>query len=55
MIGSAIKESEINRDELFIVTKLYPEDMGYEKTLKAFDKSCNRLQVDYVGKKTIIH
>lgn len=52
MIGTAIKESEINREELFIVTKLYPEDMGYEKTLKAFDKSCNRLQVDYVGKKT---
>lgn len=40
----------MNREDLFIVTKLYPEDMGYEKTLKAFAKSCERLQVDYVGK-----
>ena len=49
LIASAIKESGLKRDELFIVTKLYPDDMGYEKTLKAFQKSCEKLQVDYVG------
>ena len=48
------KESGIKREELFIVTKLYPEDMGYDKTLKAFTKSCERLQVDYVGKNRLI-
>ena len=39
LVGEAIKDCSVKRDELFITSKLYPEDMGYEKTLKAFEKS----------------
>ncbi len=53
LVGKAIKECGVSRDELFIVTKLYPEDMGFEKGLKAFEKSCKLLQVDYVGKSQV--
>lgn len=49
LIATAIKESGVKREELFITTKLYPDDMGYEKALKAFEKSREKLQVDYVG------
>ena len=48
LVGKAIKEASVKREELFVVTKLYPEDMGYDKTVKAFEKSCKQLQVDYV-------
>ncbi len=50
LVGRAVRECGVAREELFIVTKLYPEDMGYDKCLKAFEKSCKQLQVDYVGK-----
>ena len=49
LVGKAVKTCGIAREDLFITSKLYPEDMGYEKTLKAFDKSCKQLQVDYLG------
>lgn len=48
MIGQAIKESGIDRKDIFLVTKLFPDDMGYDKALKAFDKSCKQLKVDYI-------
>ena len=47
-IGNGIKESGVNREEIFIVTKLWNDDHGYEKTIKAFNKSLERLQVDYI-------
>ncbi len=47
-IGKGIKESEINREEIFLVTKLWNDDHGYEKTIEAFNKSLNNLQVDYI-------
>lgn len=47
-VGKAIKRSGIARDELFITTKLWIQDAGYETTKKAFDKSLNRLQLDYL-------
>ncbi len=49
LIAKAIQESGIDREELFITTKLYPDDMGYEKSLKAFEKSCSKLGVKYIG------
>lgn len=49
LVGKAIKNCGVSRKELFVATKLYPEDMGYEKTLKAFEKSCKQLQLDYIG------
>lgn len=47
-IGKGIKESGINREEIFLVTKLWNEDHGYESTIKAFNKSLKNLDVDYI-------
>lgn len=47
-VGRAIKRSGIRREELFITTKLWVQDTGYEKTKKAFEKSLQRLQLDYL-------
>ncbi|MBB5174285.1 aldo/keto reductase [Texcoconibacillus texcoconensis] len=47
-VGKAIAESGIPREELFITTKLWNADQGYENTLKAFDESLDRLGLDYV-------
>jgi 2,5-diketo-D-gluconate reductase A len=45
-VGSAIKSSGIPRDELFVTTKLWLTDSGYEKTKKAFDRSMKLLGLD---------
>jgi diketogulonate reductase-like aldo/keto reductase len=47
-VGKAIKRSGATRDDLFITTKLWIQDTGYENTKKAFDKSLKRLQLDYL-------
>ena len=47
-VGNAIKKSGVPRKELFITTKLWIQDAGYENTLKAFEKSLNKLQLDYL-------
>ena len=47
-IGNAVRQSTIPRTEIFITTKVHNNDQGYEATLKAFDKSLERLQVDYI-------
>ncbi|WP_077308265.1 aldo/keto reductase [Terribacillus halophilus] len=47
-VGRAIKRSGIPREELFITTKLWVQDAGYENTKKAFAKSLERLQLDYL-------
>ena len=47
-VGNAIKKSGVPREELFITTKLWIQDAGYENTLKAFEKSLNKLQLDYL-------
>lgn len=47
-VGNAIKNSGITRKELFITTKLWVQDAGYEKTKAAFQKSLERLQLDYL-------
>jgi 2,5-diketo-D-gluconate reductase A len=47
-VGNAIKKSGIAREELFITTKLWVQDTGYEKTKRAFEKSLNKLQTDYL-------
>jgi 2,5-diketo-D-gluconate reductase A len=45
-VGRAIKSSGIPREELFVTTKLWIQDAGYERTKKAFEKSLQRLQLD---------
>jgi len=47
-VGTAIKKSEVARDELFITTKLWIQDTGYESTKLAFEQSLKRLQLDYL-------
>lgn len=47
-VGRAIKRSGVAREELFITTKLWVQDTGYERTKKAFKKSLERLQLDYL-------
>lgn len=47
-LGNALKQLEVNRDELFITTKLWNDFQGYEATLKAFEESMNNLQLSYL-------
>jgi 2,5-diketo-D-gluconate reductase A len=46
--GRAVADSGVPRDELYLVTKLWNADQGYDSTLKAFDASVDRLGVDYL-------
>lgn len=47
-IGNAVYQSKIDRRDLFITTKVNNADQGYDKTLKAFDTSLQKLNLDYV-------
>lgn len=47
-VGKGIRESDIPRAEIFVTTKVWNSDQGYDKTLKAFEKSKSRLGLDYV-------
>ncbi|MCL1820277.1 MAG: aldo/keto reductase [Oscillospiraceae bacterium] len=47
-VGIAVKKCGVDRKELFVTTKLKPSCQGYENTLKAFEGSMKRLNMDYV-------
>jgi 2,5-diketo-D-gluconate reductase A len=47
-VGNAIKKSAIARKDLFITTKLWIQDAGYEKTKRAVERSLNKLQSAYI-------
>lgn len=47
-VGDAIRESGIPREEIFITTKVWIDDHGYEQTKKAFQESLEKLGVDYI-------
>lgn len=47
-LGQAIKDSGIGRQEFFITSKVWIQDLGYEKTFAAFEESLARLGLDYV-------
>ena len=47
-VGAAIRKSGIPREELFITTKLWIQDAGYENAGKAFQTSLNKLGLDYI-------
>ena len=47
-VGNAIKNCGVAREELFITTKLWVQDTGYENTKKSFHKSLERLQLEYL-------
>jgi 2,5-diketo-D-gluconate reductase A len=46
--GRAVAESGVPRDELYLVTKLWNSEQGYDSTLTAFDASMKRLGIDYL-------
>jgi aryl-alcohol dehydrogenase-like predicted oxidoreductase len=47
-VGSALRRSGVPREELFVTTKLWVSDAGYDRTKKAFDRSLSKLQLDYL-------
>lgn len=47
-VGVGIKESNVPREDIFVVSKVWNSDQGYDNTLKAFDKSLNRLELEYL-------
>ena len=47
-VGAGIKESNVPREDIFVVSKVWNSDQGYDNTLKAFDKSLNRLELEYL-------
>lgn len=47
-VGLGIKESKINREDIFLVTKLWNDNHGYENTMKSFNDSIKKLGVDYL-------
>jgi 2,5-diketo-D-gluconate reductase A len=48
-VGRAIAKSDIPREEIFVVTKLWNADQGYDSTMKAFEKSAKRLRLNGEG------
>jgi 2,5-diketo-D-gluconate reductase A len=48
VVGTGIAQSGIKREELFITTKLWVDDSGYDNTKKAFERSLNKLRMEYV-------
>ena len=47
-VGDAIKHSEIDRKDIFVTSKIWVDDYGYDQTLKAFDETIKKLQLDYL-------
>lgn len=47
-VGQAIKDSNTPRDEIFVTTKVWDTDQGYESTLAAFETSLKKLDVSYI-------
>lgn len=47
-VGIAVRESPVAREDIFITTKVWNDDQGYDSTLRAFDKSMERLHLDYI-------
>lgn len=47
-VGEAVRSSGIPREEVFVTTKVWNDDQGFEQTLAAFERSMEELQIDYV-------
>ena len=47
-VGKGIKASGASREDIFVTTKLWRENLGYESTKKEFEKSLNRLELEYI-------
>jgi diketogulonate reductase-like aldo/keto reductase len=47
-VGAALRASSVARDQVFVTTKLWNDDQGYDRALRAFDASLKRLGLEYV-------
>lgn len=47
-VGDALKATSLHREEIFLTTKVWNTDQGYDQTLRAMDNSLKRLKTDYV-------
>lgn len=47
-VGQGIRESSVAREEVFVVSKVWNSDQGYESTLRAFEDSLKRLKLEYL-------
>ena len=47
-VGNAIRRTGVSREALFVTTKLWVQDAGYERARQAFERSLQRLQLDYL-------
>lgn len=47
-VGAALRSSGVSREELFLITKLWVQDAGYDGTLKAFDRSLKKLGLGHI-------
>lgn len=47
-VGDAIKHSAVPREDIFVTSKIWVDDYGYDQTLNAFDESMKKLQLDYL-------
>ena len=47
-VGLGIKDSGLNRKEIFITSKVWMDDMGFDNTLRAFERTLQDLQLDYL-------
>ncbi|MBP6880770.1 aldo/keto reductase [Candidatus Saccharibacteria bacterium] len=55
IVGEAIRNSNVGRSKLFVITKLRTEDQGYDSTIAAFEKSLQQLELDYLDLYLIHH
>ena len=47
-VGQAVQESGLPREDFFLVSKVWKEEMGYDQTLRAFERTLQNLQTDYL-------
>lgn len=47
-VGAAVRDGAVPREQVFVTTKLWNDDQGYDRALRAFDQSLERLGLDYV-------
>lgn len=47
-VGEAIRQSQVLREDIFVTTKVWNSDQGYDETLRAFETSLKKLGLDYI-------
>src|SRR5690625_1945948 len=47
-VGKAIRDSSVNREEIFVTTKVWNDSQGYQNTLNAFEESFRKLDISYI-------